>query len=283
MARPLRIEFAGAIYHITSRGNARQDIYEDDEDRVLWLAALAKTCDRHGWHCHAYCLMSNHYHILIETPSASLSKGMKLLNGSYTQSYNRRHKRVGHLFQGRYKAILVERDSHLLELCRYVVLNPVRARMVRNAQDWPWSSYLATAGMAACPDFLQMDWILGNFGQSKDQAVKAYLGFVKDGENQPGPWEGLKNQIYLGSDQFVEDMQCRLDEDSSLKDIPRPQKLAPQKPLSYFADQYGERTIAMAQAYRSGHYTLSEVGEHFGVSYATVSRAVKKLESGCKM
>ncbi|MCS6318519.1 MAG: transposase, partial [Nitrospira sp.] len=117
MARPLRIEVPGAVYHVTSRGNARQDIVADDGDRAQWLTVLAHVVDRYGWRGHAYCLMDNHYHLLVETPQPNLSLGMRQLNGRYTQDYNRRHERVGHLFQGRFKAILVEKDAHLLELC----------------------------------------------------------------------------------------------------------------------------------------------------------------------
>ena len=130
MARPLRIEYAGALYHVTARGNAQGDIYLCDDDRLEFLSLLANGCQRHEWLCHAYCLMDNHYHLLIETQAATLSKGMKYLNGTYTQAFNRRHKRVGHVFQGRYKAVLVEKEAYLVELSRYIVLNPVRARMV---------------------------------------------------------------------------------------------------------------------------------------------------------
>ncbi len=279
MARPLRIEFAGALYHVTARGNARQDIFLNDIDRRDFLELLHRACDRYQWLCHAFCLMSNHYHALIETRAATLSKGMKYINGSYTQNFNRRHKRVGHVFQGRFKAILVEKDSYLLELARYIVLNPVRAQMVRSARDWPWSSYRATAGLADPPPALTTDWILGNFGRQGGAAQEAYRRFVQQGRNQPSPWQSLKNQIYLGSDAFVENMQCRMDPEQSLRDIPKPQKLAPPKPLGYFASRHPSRNEAMARAYRSGHYTLAEVGDHFGVSYATVSRAVKAFEN----
>jgi len=128
MARPLRIEFPGAVYHVTSRGNARRKIYRDDEDREAFLATLAWVAERFGWRCHAYCLMDNHFHLLLETPQPNLSRGMRQLNGVYTQSFNRRHRKAGHLFQGRFKAILAEKDSYLLELARYIVLNPVRTR-----------------------------------------------------------------------------------------------------------------------------------------------------------
>ena len=127
MSRPLRIEFAGAVYHVTSRGNGRKPIFRDDVDRRSFLEVLHKVNQRHHWICHAYCLMTNHYHLVIETPEGNLSRGMRQLNGVYTMYFNRRHRTVGHVFQGRFKAILVERESYLLEVCRYVVLNPVRA------------------------------------------------------------------------------------------------------------------------------------------------------------
>lgn len=284
MARPLRIEFAGALYHITSRGNACEDIYKDDSDRDCFLELLHKTNIRHGWICHAYCLMPNHYHLLIETSRPTLSKGMKYLNGSYTQRYNYHHQRVGHVFQGRYKSILIEKESYLQELSRYIVLNPVRARMVHSAVDWPWSSYRATAGYTSPGDYLSTDWILSGFGKRKKTACERYRTFVQQGLNQPSPWESLKNQIYLGSDQFVDDVLSRLDPKQSLLDIPKIQKLSPTKSLEYYQNRYRDNTEAMAKAYLSGHYTLVEVGLQFSVSYATVSRAVKSYESSvnCK-
>jgi len=281
MARPLRIEFAGALYHVTARGNAQQNIYLTDDDRQAFLTLLQRACDRYHWLCHAYCLMSNHYHLLIEIQSSTLSKGMKYLNGTYTQAFNRRHKRVGHVLQGRYKGILVEKDSYFLELSRYIVLNPVRARMVRAAKDWPWSSYRATVGQAKAQPLLTTDCILGNFGKQKKRAQEKYKAFVREGKGQPNPWESLKNQIYLGSDEFIEEMQCKIEPDQSLNDIPRPQKNCPIKPLTFYKDKYQSRNKAMAEAYRSGHYTLSTVGDAFGVSYATVSRAIKEYE--CQM
>ena len=146
MSRPLRIELAGGLYHVTSRGDRRENIYENDADRSKWLAILGKVCERFNWRCHAYCLMDNHYHFVIETLEGNLSKGMRQLNGVYTQYFNRQYDRVGHVFQGRYKAILIEKETYLLELIRYVVLNPVRAKMVDRVEDWPWSSYHAMLG-----------------------------------------------------------------------------------------------------------------------------------------
>src|SRR3990167_506734 len=148
MSRPLRLQYPGAIYHLTSRGNARQRIFSNDSDRELFLDTLSHMISRYGWLCHAYCLMDNHYHLLVETPKANLSLGMRQLNGIYTQAFNRKHGKVGHLFQGRYKAILVEKEAHLLELCRYVVLNPLRVQAQTRVERWEWSSYKATAGFA---------------------------------------------------------------------------------------------------------------------------------------
>ena len=146
MTRPLRIEYAGAVYHITSRGNEKKAVFRGDQDRINFLNVLQHVNKRYHWICHAYCLMENHYHLLIETPDGNLSFGMRQLNGVYTQLFNRRHQRTGHLFQGRYTSILIQKDSHLLEVCRYVVLNPVRARVVERPEAWKWSSYRATAG-----------------------------------------------------------------------------------------------------------------------------------------
>jgi putative transposase len=157
MSRPLRIEFAGGLYHVTSRGDGREAIFLGGEDRRLFLGVLSEVVPDFNWAVHAYCLMDNHYHLLIETPDGNLSKGMRQLNGVYTQRFNRQHGRVGHVFQGRYKAIIVQKESYLLELARYVVLNPVRARMVRSPAEWPWSSYRATAGLCDAPFWLATD------------------------------------------------------------------------------------------------------------------------------
>ncbi len=203
---------------------------------------------------------------------------MKYLNGTYTQYFNRQHHRVGHVFQGRYKAILVEKNAHLLELARYIVLNPVRAQMVRNANNWPWSSYRATAGFVERHPCLTIDWILAGFSEAKQEAQQCYSKFVNAGKGQSSPWQQLKNQIYLGSDDFVNELQCKIAPEQSLKDIPKKQKQAPRKSLSFYSEQYANRNEGMARAYLSAHYTLTEVGSHFEVSYATVSRAVKVVE-----
>ena len=278
MSRPLRIEFAGALYHITSRGDGREDIYLDDEDREYFLSVFAQVCDRFNWVCHSYCLMSNHYHLLVETPDGHLSRGMRQLNGVYTQGFNRTHGRVGHVFQGRYKAILVQKDSYLLELSRYIVLNPVRAGMVRVAKDWRWSSYRCTAGMTKNPEWLQVDWLLSGFSKRKKHAIEQYRSFVAKGKGQPSPWQQLKNQIYLGDDNFVDEMQCKMAEDINLDEVPSRQKRPVPKPLDYYSSVSPSRNGAIYLAYRSGGYSMKGIADYFGLHYSSVSKIVAKFE-----
>lgn len=273
MSRALRIEFPGAYYHITSRGNARSDIYFDDADKRYFLALLQQVCERYRWICHAYCLMDNHYHLLIETADSNLSKGMRQLNGVYTQWINRTYKRVGHLFQGRYKAIIVDSNEYLLELSRYIVLNPVRARMCHEASEWPWSSYRSTAGLCKAHEFLVIESVLATFDENKKKAQEKYRLFVSEGSNQPSPWENLTNQIYLGSDAFIDEVQCKLDPNQSLIDIPKIQKSQAKKSLSYYQELYGKKE-AIIKAYASGHYTLKELADYFGSSKSSISRMV---------
>lgn len=274
MARPLRIELSGGLYHVTARGDRREAIFFDDEDRVAWLKLLGEVCDRFNWRCHAFCQMTNHYHLVVETPDGNLSRGMRQLNGVYTQHINRKYQRVGHLFQGRYTGILVEKDSYLLELARYVVLNPVRAGMVSDAGDWPWSSYAMTTGRKTAHDWLETDWLLGQFGKSRRVAVAAYRDFVRAGVGQDSFWSDLRRQVFLGSEDFVVRMQQQLPE-GDLREVPRLQRRGPGRPLSEYAAM-GDRDEAMAAAYRSGDYTMKQIAEHFGVHYATVSRAIRR-------
>ena len=281
MARPLRLELSGGVYHVTSRGDRREDIYLSDADREMWLGVFAEVCARFNWVCHAWCLMSNHYHILVETPEANLAQGMRQLNGVYTQRFNRTHDRVGHVFQGRYKAIMVERDSYLLELARYVVLNPLRAKMVKHLEAWPWSSFLATCGQAASPSWLQTDWILGQFEARRSSAIAKYVSFVHEGARLPSVWTQLQGQIYLGSEAFVQKMQSQIEQKPTLTEIPRAQRRAITQPLLQFEERY-PRNEAMARAYLSGQHSMQAIAQHFGVHYSTVSRTIKNFELATK-
>ena len=281
MARPLRIEYEGAVHHVTSRGNARQDIYVNDEDRHAFLEVLGDVVDRLNWTCHAYCLMSNHFHLLIETPDANLSRGMRHLNGVYTQGFNRRHGRVGHVLQGRFKSILVERDSYLLELARYVVLNPVRAKMVRSARDWPWSSYCATAGQQEPLPFLTTDWILAQFGDERKGATARYRRFVQEGRGVE-VWDELRGGVLMGSDGFVEEMAPLLRDSALQREIPQRERLVSRPSLD---DLFAERETKAArneriyEATRIHEYTLSELQEYLGLHYSTISRIASRVEA----
>lgn len=203
MARPLRLEIKGALYHITSRGNARQKTYLNDADYQRFQKALGEEIREQGWICHAYCLMPNHYHLLLETPSGKLSRGMQRLIGSYTQWFNWRHSRVGHLFQGRYKSIVVDQDAYLLELCRYIVLNPVRAGLVEHPGDWQWSSYESTAWPEPAQPWLSVRTVIGQFGSHPGTARRAYRVFVMEGIGGPSPWDDLAGKNVLGGEGFV--------------------------------------------------------------------------------
>ncbi|AGA31755.1 putative transposase [Thioalkalivibrio nitratireducens DSM 14787] len=275
MARPLRIEFPGALYHVTSRGDRRENIYEDDADRQRFLEILGEVVTRFRWLCHAYCLMTNHYHILAETPEANLSRGMRHLNGVYTQASNRRHGRAGHVFQGRFKAILVERESYLLELARYVVLNPVRAGLVAQPNEWAWSSYNATIGAAPRPAWLTTDALLSAFGRQRKRAQAHYQAFVADGIGT-NPWDGLRSQIYLGDEAFVESMQGRAEVRGDPLGIPQQQRRAPAPSLESIAANSPDRDTAIAAAHDTGAYSYRQIGEHFGLHPATVGRIVRR-------
>jgi REP element-mobilizing transposase RayT len=278
MARPLRLEYPGALYHLTTRGNGGQKIFLNRADGLGLLELLGATCDRFGWRCTAYCLMTNHYHLVVETPEPNLSRGMRQLNGVYTQAFNRRHGRGGHLFQGRFKAILVEREPHLLELARYVVLNPVRAGLVDHPRAWHWSSYRETDGTAPAPPWLEVGELLAHFGKSPAEARRAYAAFVQEGLGRPSPWDRLQGQVCLGSESFVAEVRSRLAGEPGLSEVPRAQRRLAQPSLDWYVEHH-PRGEAMARAYLSGAYSQREVAEHFAVHYSTVSRAVTKFEA----
>ncbi len=274
MARPLRLEFAGALYHVTARGDGREDIYLSDGDRQLFLAILGAVWERSNWQIHAYCLMTNHYHLLIETPDANLAKGMRQLNGVYTQRFNRMHGRVGHVFQGRYKAILVQKESYFLELTRYVVLNPVRAGIVPAPGQWPWSSYRATIGAAPSPEWLNTRDILAAYGATAEEAGRRYMCFVADGIGQPSPWDQMKQQVFLGSDAFVEAMQQKVPGGRDLREVPQAKAPRIVKPLAYYARKHVDRDGAIVAAYASGGHTMQVIADYFGLHYSRVSKIV---------
>lgn len=281
MTRPLRLQFPGALYHVTSRGNRRSRIYRDDADRNAWLDVLALVCDRYHCVVHSFCLMSNHFHLMLETVEPNLARAMRHLNGEYTQHFNRRHHTVGHLFQGRYKAILVQRESYLLELSRYIVLNPVRAKMVDLVDDWPWSSHRFYIGDAPPPSWLESDWILAQFGNCRSQAVAAYRTFVSAGIDKASPLVETRHQILLGDDEFVSEHQ-HLQQSEELVETVRVARGALALTLSEYRSRFPDRTEAMARAYLSTAFTMPMIALVFGVSAKTVGRAVAAWEAAKK-
>ena len=272
MARPLRLEVADGIYHLLARGNERRAIYRDESDRLLFLELLAATCERFRWRCFAYCQMTNHYHLLVRTPEPNLARGMRDVNGRYAQAFNRRHHRVGHLFQGRYRAILVDAETQLLAVLAYIVRNPVRAGMCEEPSAWPWSSHRATTGESP-PGFLAVDELLAHFASDRDRARRSYRELTA-GDPQA---EGIHgNGALVGSDEFVA-RHLRGHEPSP--EIPSAQRRLPPPPLGLLLAR-GERE-AIARAYELG-YTMPAIARELGVHPSTVSRRLSRLRAQIK-
>jgi|SRR5687768_9225932 len=281
MARPLRIEYDGALYHVTSRGNELKAIFRDDGDRHLFLNILAQVTERFHWICHAYCLMGNHYHLVIETLDGNLSKGMRQLNGVYTQAYNRRHHRVGHLFQGRFKAILVQKESYYLEVCRYVVLNPVRAKTVKHPREWAWSSYRATGGAGQVARCLTVDELLSHFGRRRGPAQKRYREYVGEGIAGTTIWDNLEAQSLLGLEGFADALRGHATGKETLREIPKGQRLIGRASLKKLFDKTGKekatRDRLISLAVNQHGYSQMEVARHLKLHYSTVSRLIKRV------
>jgi putative transposase len=267
MSRPLRIEFPGAIYHVTARGNEKKAIVRHDGDREEWVSTLSHACERFGWRCLAWCLMDNHFHLVLETPTANLARGMRQLNGRYAQRFNGRHKRVGHLFQGRYNALLVERGPYLLEACRYTVLNPARLRTPRPYDTWPWSSYQATAGLAPRPSWLALNRLLDQFDVMTALAQRRYRRFIREGLGQPAQLDPTEGAIYLASRAYV---RRHPGKPNASPEIPRRHREPIAVPLEQLLRAGTDHLVA--RAYRDGGYTLREIAAALDVHYSTISR-----------
>jgi REP element-mobilizing transposase RayT len=291
MARPLRLQLPGAIYHVTARGNDRRPIFQDDDDCAHFLSVLASVIARYHVRCHAYCLMVNHYHLLLETPDANLSVAMRHLNGVYTQRFNRRHERCGHLLQGRFGAQLVDGDGYLREVCRYIVLNPARAGLVGHPRQWRWSSFLATAGETAAPGFLSVDWVQALGGaKTRAEALERYTAFIEAGIGETGTTMArFKSKTTLGDDDFVARMGEQYRAAAPSAEIPRAQRFAGRPTLSQLflgVTSRAERNACAVLAVRDHGYAMREVAEFLGRHYATVSRALAHADGrppGSKM
>lgn len=270
MTRPLRLCFEGARYHVISRGTADAALYTDELDREHFFIDLARVVERYGWLCHAYCLMTSHYHLAIETPRANLPLGMRQLNGNHASRFNERHDRHGHLFGERYRSILIEDERYLLSVCRYIVLNPVRAGICGHPAEWPWSSYRATAGLAPVPRFLTTELVLAELGDTYPSAQAAYREFVAAGIADATA-ERVRGER-LGGRHFL---RQRFGLEPPLAEIPRVQVEPERTPL---AELFADEPFPVASAYRSHGYSLLEIGAYLGCHYSTVSRRLRQEE-----
>lgn len=223
MARPLRLAFPGSTWHITARGNEKKNIVCDDRDAQRFVDFAGEASARFGWIVYQYVLMTNHYHLVLELTRDTLSKGLAWLNGRYAQMFNGRHERVGHLFQGRFGARLIEKETYLKEVLRYVVLNPVRAGMVSRPEDYRWSSYRATAGLSAPPPWLDVDRTLVAFAPEREAAREFFVSFVRAGIGEESPWNDVVGQIYLGSKDWVDGVRAKIASHPRSDDFPRVQ------------------------------------------------------------
>lgn len=285
MSRPLRIEFPGALYHVTSRGDRREDIFVDDTDRARLLAVVAQGLARFDAQLFSYCLMSNHYHFVLHTRQGRLSALMRHINGVYTQAFNRRHGKVGHLFQGRFKAILVDREAYLLAVCRYVELNPVRVGMVAGAADWPWSSHRAHVGLAQPPEWLGSGELHGHLlgrdvasSADRTRAKKAYAALVASGRDANLWADGLNRQIYLGDDDFVQRMQdAATPAAQRSRVVPKVQRALP-RTLKQWLAHCATREEALRQAHAVSGFTMTALAAELGLTTARVGQLIARAE-----
>lgn len=274
MTRPLRIEYPGALYHITARGNNQEPIFHCDEDRKLLLTILATTIRTHNWICHAYCLMNNHYHLCLETPEANLSIGMRDLNGIYAQSINKRYQTIGHIFQDRFNSFLIEKEAYLLNVVSYIVLNPVRAKLVVDPKDWIWSNYRATAGLGKSPSWLETNWTRKLFSKNQLESTTKYQAFVLSQNNEVSPFEKIQEGKILGSPQFIHKVWEENQETDKITEVPKPERTIGRPSLEdIFVDISDKeaRNDAIRFAKRACGYPVTEIARHLNLSQTLVS------------
>ena len=281
MARPLRIEFPGAIYHVTSRGDRREPIFIDDQDRLNFIHLMALALERCDASVLAYCLMGNHYHLVLQTRRANLSVLMRQVNGVYTKRFNHRHGKAGHVFQGRFKAILVDRKAYLLEVCRYVEINPLRAQMVSDLQHWPWSSLAAHVGQTEAPPWLDVaalhEQLMGRpMANARDvrTACSRYARLVASAPDT-SLWEtALRGQVFLGDEAFVDRMLAKASPaQRAAREIPKSQRSKP-KSLKHWLAHCDSRDEAFFRANRDSGMSMTAIGAEAGLTVARVSQII---------
>jgi REP element-mobilizing transposase RayT len=301
MSRPLRIEFEGAFYHITARGNERGRIFLIERDFTRFLDRLEQVYERYGVVIHAYVLMSNHYHLLLETPRGNVTAALHDLNTAYTNYFNRRHDRVGHLFQGRYRAILVDKDNYLLELSRYIHLNPVRAGMVRRPEAYRWSSYSSYLYSGSSPQWLRREDVLGRMDKNLRRGRLKYRQFVEEGlvREVQDPLDEVIGGIALGGERFWESLRKRLEKMKGESEVPGLRQIRRKTDVGRIVEEvaafYGileEKIIqrgypphpgsqvAIYLARKKTDLSLNEIGNFFGGRhYTAVSAAFRRVEA----
>jgi putative transposase len=289
MARQLRIEYPGAFYHVTSRGNQKQAIVRDDQDRGIFLDYLDKAHEKFGGIIHTFCLMDNHFHLLLETPRGNLSRIMHFINTSYTLHFNARYSRVGHLFQGRFKAILIEADAYAQTVSRYIHLNPVRAGLVSYPEDYGWSSFQEYAGLRTSRSWLRTDFVLSYFGENSKKARSSYLDFVRTsaGNAQEDPMKNAGPSLILGSASFVERIKARFQPGKKAgRDVPAANKLKGRPTLGEIRDAVSlalgqentfTRNAAIYLTHAKFDYRLKEIAAFYSLSLSAISLITGKM------
>jgi len=282
MSKRIRIEFPGAVYHVYARGNSKDAVFLDDADRLKFLDYMCRGAEGYGLVYHSYCLMRNHFHLLLETPEANLSEGMHWLDSCYAGYFNWAHDHVGHVFQGRFQSIVVQRETYLMELCRYIVLNPVRAGIVDDPAFYPWSSFREIAGLrAGFGGAVSAGWILSYFGDEQESAQRGYARFVRDGAGMRSPFDDVVAGTVLGDRNFRSEIRDRVLSECRLEDIPPSQLDAfrPNLDELFFSDgplRRDDRNARIRSACLDWRYNRTEVAAYLGVSHSIISRCVAK-------
>ena len=269
MSRQLRLEFPGAIYHIMARGNNRETIAHDHRDVASFLASLQLTCARYAWRVYSWCVMPNHYHLVVETSRATLSTGMRRHNSTYAQLFNKRHNRVGHVFQGRYKALVVADERYLLTVMRYVELNPWRAALADHPSAWAWSSIHVSLGSRPVPRWSAVRDLWRRFGTTEADGVARYRDFLLDGMQTTVEDLPVAHSLVIGDDEDFAQAQARARHTQMSAEVPRDQQSSA-VPLEAVFFRQQDVDEAIKDAYASG-YSLRAIAQHLGVHYTTVS------------
>jgi putative transposase len=295
VSRPLRIEYPGAFYHVTSRGNERKTVFQSNRDREKYLSYLESAHERYGAVIHVYCLMGNHYHLLLETPRGNLSKILHYINGAYTTYFNIKRGRSGHLFQGRYKGILVDKDEYCKELSRYIHLNPVRAGMVKAPLEYPWSSYQYFVGRDRRPKWLTTEFILGDFGGEGGRGFKKYREYVERGEDKEieNPLKKVIASTFLGGKEFIDRIKLEYlgKKEIDRRDLPALRKILRGPSLESIERVVNKRVgrshplfkkICIYLGYQHSGLNLREIGEYFGMQRSAISQLSRRFAGTIK-